>query len=126
MSVVIQTIPHNAQRYPTVGDWVWVDDHNLVIHVSHMDNRDYEDLVAVHELIEAILCRKRGITTEMADAFDADFEKKNLTPFDNIEPGNDPRCPYRHEHFVATIIEMMLAHELGVDWSEYDAAVNAL
>jgi hypothetical protein len=119
MSITIQTIPHDSQRYPTVGDWVWVDDHNLVIHVSSLGDRRYEALIAVHEMIEALLCREHGITTTMADAFDIAFEGEG-------EPGDAAECPYRQEHFTATFIEMQVANALGVDWNLYDEAVSAL
>jgi hypothetical protein len=119
MNITIQTIPHDQQRYPTVGDWVWVDDNNLQIRVSHLGDRRYEALVAVHELVEALLCREHGITTEAADAFDKAFEGDG-------EPGAAADCPYHLEHFHATVIEMTLARSLGVDWDEYDNAVSAL
>ena len=117
--ITIQTIPHAQQRYPTVGDWIWVDDHNLQIRVSDMGDRRYEALVAAHELVEALLCREHGITTEMVDAFDKAFEGDG-------EPGAAPHCPYRLEHLRATAIEAKLADALGVDWYEYDAALMAL
>ena len=117
--ITIQTIPHAQQRYPTVGDWIWVDDHNLQIRVSDMGDRRYEALVAAHELVEALLCREHGITTEMVDAFDKAFEGDG-------EPGYAPDCPYRREHTAATGIEMQLASAMGVEWIEYDAALMAL
>jgi hypothetical protein len=119
MSITIQTIPHDTQRYPTAGDWVWVDDHNLVIHVSGLGDRRYEALLAVHELVEALLCREHGITTATADAFDIAFDGDG-------DAGDDANCPYRQEHFIATVIEMQMANALGVDWNLYDDAVGAL
>ena len=119
MMICIQTIPHEDQRYPTVGDWVWIDDHNLVIKVSHLGDRRYEALIAVHELVEALLCREHGITTEAADAFDKAFTGDG-------EPGDEPDCPYRREHAFATRIEMDLAAAMDVDWCEYDLKVSKL
>jgi hypothetical protein len=119
MHVTIQTIPHSDQRYPTVGDWVWVDEHNLVIRVSHLGERRYETLIAVHELVEAVLCRERGIAEEVVVAFDMGYEGDG-------EPGDEPDSPYHREHAEATTIERHLALLMGVCWDEYDNAVSAL
>jgi hypothetical protein len=119
MKIVIDTIPHDAQRYDTVGDWVWLDDDRLEIKVSELGDRRQEALVAVHELVEALLCREHGITTEMVDAFDKSYTGDG-------EPGHAPDCPYRAEHSEATGIEVILSIAMDVDWNEYDAAVSAL
>jgi hypothetical protein len=42
------------------------------------------------------------------------------------EPGDDPRAPYYKEHFFATNIERMIAHEMGIDWNEYSQKVESL
>ncbi|HEX5232935.1 MAG TPA: hypothetical protein VFW56_11920 [Bradyrhizobium sp.] len=90
------------------GDWL-LDGATLVIRGSG-DNLDDPEtlLVAIHELIEATLCRARGVTQQAVDAFDAAYEGDG-------EPGDDPASPYRREHRFAMIVEMMLAHELGLD-----------
>lgn len=90
-----------------------------------MGNTDYESLVALHELIEVLLCKKRGITTEEVDAFDKAFEANRESDNDD-EPGDDPSAPYRREHFFATNIECLMSAELGVDFKTYEATVNAL
>lgn len=125
MNINIQTIPHDQHRYPTCGDW-WLDEQgNLQIRVSDMGNTDYEALVALHELVEVLLCKKRGITTEQVDAFDKTFES-NRAEGNNDEPGDDPAAPYRKEHFFATNIEALMSSELGVDWKTYEAKINEL
>ncbi len=93
--------------------------------MSKMSDWRYEMLIAVHELIEVALCKKDGISDVMVDQFDMDFEK-NRAPGDQSEPGDDPRAPYRKQHFVATTIERQLAVELGVDWDEYGKAIESL
>ena len=75
MNINIQTIPHDQHRYPTCGDWLLDESGNLQIRVSDMGNTDYEALVALHELVEVLLCKKRGITTEQVDVFDKQYEK---------------------------------------------------
>lgn len=129
MNITINTIPQQDQRYATVGDWWFTEEGDLQIRVSEMGNWKYEALVAFHELAEVLLCKDRGITTEMVDAFDIQWEKDHP---DQVlgggakEPGDDPACPCRKEHFFATTVERALSAELGVDWSKYDDAVLSL
>lgn len=128
MNITIKTIPHEQQRYPTVGDW-WEDEQgNLEIRVSDMGNPDYEALVALHEQVEFLQCKKRGITTAQVDAFDMQFEKDRAAGLhgEDDEPGDDPQAPYRREHFFATNIEALVSGELDVNWQEYEKAVYAL
>ena len=90
-----------------------------------MGNDDYHMLVFLHEMVEAHLTKVRGITEKSISNFDIEFEKKRQDG--NVdEPGDDPNAPYRKEHFFATSVERLLAAELGVDWKEYDDAVNSL
>lgn len=113
------SVPHNEHVYPTVGDWRTVTrlagavpKEVLVISVSAMESADYEFLVGVHELVEAWLCRKRGITAQQVDDFD-------MTHLDE-EPGDNPEAPYYKEHQFASKIERMIADELDVDWQAYE------
>ena len=127
LKLVVRVIPHEQQRYPTVGDWYYSRGF-LHICVSDMRNPHYHFLVAVHEWIEAVLCEKAGITEAAVTAFDLEFEERRargeVEPF--AEPGNDETAPYYNQHQLATQIEKILSVKLGVNWEEYDAAVNAL
>lgn len=125
MNINIKTIPHNEQRYDTVGDWWWAENEDLEIRVSDMKNPKYEFLVALHELVEVMLCKDREITTEMVDAFDKAFEA-NRKEGDFREAGDSLDAPYQKEHFFATCIERLVACELKVDWIKYDETVNKL
>ena len=125
MQIVIKTIPSEQHRYPTCGDY-WVDpDGTRQIRVSDMKNWKYELLVAVHELVEQNLCLDRGIDEKDISRFDIRFEKARAKGkhSEDAEPGDDPKAPYRKEHFTATNIERILAAELGIDWTKYDKAV---
>ena len=131
--IIVRKVLHLQQRYPTVGDW-WFDPEEeysggaLQIKVSIMGNDHYETLVAIHEIIEAILCKSRGISESDVTAFDVQYESdrdKGLHE-ETSEPGNDPAAPYYREHQFATKVERLIADELGVDWDEYDKAVNTL
>ena len=125
LNIRIQTIPHNKQRYATVGDWVWTSTGNLTIYVSDLGDWRKEFLVARHELDEVMLCRERGITQEEVDQYDMAYEARRL-PGDTSEPGDSLLAPYRKEHFFATTQERAMAHELGIDWTIYEDAINSL
>lgn len=118
------TVPHSEQRYDTVGDWrIMAPEHDpyvaLVVHVSDLKDWRMEALIAVHELVEALLCKHRGITQAEVDAFD-------MAHPDAEEPGILHDCPYRDEHVTATEIESRLSRELDVDWLEYCKRITAL
>lgn len=122
----VAQVPHRKQRYETVGDWI--PGKPAQIRVSKMKDQRYVFLVALHEMIEYELCRMHGISDKEVVAFDVNFEaerRMNLHPID-AEPGDHPKAPYRNEHEFATMIEMMVAHKLGVSWSDYEKAVLSL
>lgn len=118
MNVRILTILHHHQRYATVGDWQFRFD-DLFVNVSSLDNEDYEFLVGLHEMIEAYLCLKAGISEESVTEFDTSFAGVG-------EPGDDPRAPYHNQHKFAMHIEQLVALELGVDWEAYADAIDDL
>lgn len=126
MIIHIETIPHDQQRYPTVGDY-WEDEHGVEqVRVSKMIDWRYEILVAVHELVEWALTKHRGICEEHISAFDVEFEKLREAELVSGEPGDSPKAPYKREHFFATNLERLLADELDVDWVDYDQYVDQL
>lgn len=127
----IKFIPHTEHRYPTCGDWLYLDDPNdetgsiLEIRVSKMMNDLYAQMVAVHELVEVILCNAQGVTQEEVDAFDIAYEEAQPEG-DDSEPGDDPKAPYRTQHCFATAVERTLCAALGISWDEYDKCILAL
>jgi hypothetical protein len=123
MRIVVETIPHKSQRYPTVGDWRVKPD-GLHITVSKMSDQRYEFLVAMHEAIEAYLAIHAGVSPEAVDRFDRAYGAKRKAG-DYSEPGDDPRAPYHREHVFAEKIERLLAAQLGVDWTKYDREVSS-
>ncbi len=123
-NVSIRVIPHKQHRYETVGDWQDTAD-GLMVTVSAMSDWRYEVLVGIHETVEAMLCKQRGIKEEDVTAFDVAYEARRPKG-DESEPGDDPAAPYHREHVFATKIEKMFAEELGVDWEKYNAEVEAL
>ena len=120
MKIVIETIPHLEQRYPTVGDWQIVGPGELRIAVSRMSDPRREWLVAVHELIEALLCIDAGVTQDEVDRFDL------ALLYNDPEPGDNPDSPYRRQHCLASAVERLLAAEFGVSWRAYEEELAAL
>lgn len=118
LMTVIQTMPHERQRYPTVGDWVF-NQGVLDITVSDLHNPHFETLVALHEFVEAKLCEARGISEEQVSTWD----KEHL---DHPDPGSIPGCPYYREHLFALMLERTMAGELEVNWQEYEEALEKL
>jgi len=119
IDINIRVIPHSAQRYDTVGDWYYEGPNKLFIRVSELGDWRMEVAVAVHELVEWILCERGKITESEVDRFDKTFEGDG-------EPGDDPRAPYHRQHCIATGIERILIALLGVSWKVYDDKVNSL
>lgn len=119
--VIVDVIPHAQQRYNTCGDWQWkgVNNTNLSIKVSDTGNSDFNHLLAVHEYIEALLCKAFGIHAETVDEWDMSHE-------DLDDPGDHILAPYHDQHKFATIVERMLAMEMDVDWDEYERKLGEL
>jgi hypothetical protein len=127
MRIIIEIIPHDQQRYDTVGDWQFIGD-DLIIKVSKLFPLPLEDsslpfsyeefLIGIHELIEAILCKAYGIKEEDVDKFDMSHE-------DHPDPGSLIDAPYYRQHLIATIIERMLASELDVNWEAYEEVIDS-
>ncbi len=119
MNITIKTIAQKDHRYSTAGDWLIKDNGNIDIKVSKMTKADYEFMIAVHELIEAYLCVKRGITEQEVTAFDVSDYGLSLD-----DPGKDRLAPYRKEHMFALKVEKLLARELKVNWNNYEKALD--
>lgn len=122
--ICISVIPHKDQRYETVGDWLYIGN-SLHIYVSDMGCDEYHQLVAIHEYVEALLCRMAGISEEEVTAFDKAFEERRESG-NTDEPGDDPKAPYYAQHQFATQIEKLMSVKLGVKWDDYEKAIYAL
>lgn len=126
-NIAIVTIPHKHQAYPTVGNYTEKEGITL-FEISQMKDWRFEMLVALHEFIEYLLVKHRGIKISDIDEFDKLFEKEREMGLhsDSEEPGFDPYAPYLKEHAFATKVERMMAKELGVDWDKYDKTIGEL
>ena len=125
MKITIEFIDHTKQRYPTAGDWQFAPNGDLKIRISETGDKRFNLCVAVHELVEAIVCDMDGINQSTVDKFDMDYEDKREDG-DETEPGDSPKAPYFKQHFLATTLERQLAIALDVDWIEYEKTLLAL
>jgi hypothetical protein len=126
--VMIDIIPHELQRYDTVGDWGYhYDNGTLTVRASKLPNDpDNEKALAVacHELFEALLCRSKGITQEQVDKFDKNWNEKYSNELG--EPGDDGTAPYHREHCFATSAERLLIAAMGIPWVDYEDSIETL
>lgn len=121
MKIIIEVIPHKDQRYETCGDWQWQND-DLHIKVSRSSSWKTDALVAIHELIEAMICLNDGIDEDRVDRFDLMFERSGKSG----EPGDDPRAPYYEAHQFATAIERLVCQRLDLPWHVHEKNIDAL
>jgi len=152
LDILAEVIPHSQQRYPTTGDWLLDEDREgpalLRVLVSKMPDERFCTLVAIHEIIEAVLCYVAKIDEKEVSRFDMLYEKareqigtdtipgEQLSPkfqlfleygckcpiTDESEPGDDVHAPYYKQHQLATSVERMMGAEMGVDWNAYEQA----
>lgn len=114
--ILIEAVPPESMRLPYSGqedggDW-YFDDGDMVIRVIGDDLAEPETfLIAVHELIEAALCRREGVPQEAVDAYDVmQGPWREGMP----EPGDGLAAPYRTQHRRAMLIEHLLAMFMGI------------
>lgn len=119
LDIEIKTIPQKEQRYVTVGDY-WQEGEKLIFRISDCNNRKYEWMLIIHELVEKCLNEHAGITDQQVD--DYDLKSESLEE----EPGDEPDCPYRDQHCFATSVEKLLCAAMGLPWKEYDGFLENL
>jgi hypothetical protein len=130
VKIIIETIPHAEQRYPTAGDWQYKDG-DLLISVSESGDWRSNALVAVHELVEALLCTWYPDGSPLSNESTLDgivarvdaFDKAHL---DSDEPGDEPDAPYRDQHCFAMAVERMMCAAMGASWKEHEARLEKL
>lgn len=125
MNIIIKSIPHKDHRYPTCGDWYFEQDGTLIILVSDEMDPQSQQLVALHELAEVMMCQAAGITQKEVDDFDMNYEA-NRADGDESEPGDSAHAPYNKQHSVATAIERTVCAQMGLAWADHEQEVNKL
>ena len=116
----IAFVDHSRQRYDTAGDFLEVGDW-WAIQISKCVDWRHSYLVLMHELTEMALTKHHGVPWESIDVFDMEGGGK-----DHPDPGTLKSAPYHNEHMLATQIEKRLAKMLGVDWAEYNEALDSM
>jgi hypothetical protein len=118
MKIEIKSIDPASMRYPTAGDWEWLPDGSLLVTVPNYGGQELSGLlVAIHEIVEAVLCRRDGITDEEVTRFDT--ENPTIE-----EPGDEPAAPYHKQHVIAMAIERDAAIAWGIDWDKHNQWVT--
>jgi hypothetical protein len=127
-SIVLRAVDKIEIRCEQAGDWRIHQDGSIEALSAKLSDPRYELLVQLHEMIEAKLCQHRGITDEQVTAFDEMFERERSEGKHSAtdEDGDDPRAPYRGPHQFATLVERLMANELGVSWAKYEKEIEAL
>lgn len=115
--IEIDFIDQSDQRYSTAGDWFYEGD-TLRIKISEMPQEVWQHAVLIHEMTEALLCYKAGVSQAAVDAFDMGPGK------DLDEPGFAADAPYHVQHCWADVIERAFIAAAGQSWTEYDLAVG--
>lgn len=129
MRYTVGTRLKNQMRYKTAGDYYLVgnkDNGTIFVDICQQKHPHYEFLIAIHELVEQYLTESRGITEQSIMDFDLKFEEERAQGLhdEHREPGDDQRAPYRKEHRFAENIERLIAHELGINWSDYEQEIQ--
>lgn len=120
MNITIKVIPPNEHRSCVDGcDWYWDENGDLQVRISPLSDWRHEVLLAIHETVEAIMCKHNGVSQEAVDKFDVEYDKSHPNEPD-LNAGDDAKAPYFREHCLATAIERILCAELDVHWKTYD------
>lgn len=120
MNIRAKTVDFYSQRYITLGDYFHKNE-RLNIHISDTGNPHYNFLILVHELLEEYLTRYVGIKEKDITKFDMKFENGDIKDSSlYTEPGNHLKSPYRKQHRFSENIERLIAHEMGIDFNDYD------
>lgn len=121
MKIVIETgTPRNHQ----CGDWSRDDYGTIRICTTDMPIQS-QVAVAIHELIEMLLCEESGVTDKQVTKFDSLFEQERLQGkhTEEAEAGDDPRSPYRFQHQSATFAERAACSALQKPWELHECDV---
>lgn len=121
--IKIKCIDPANQRFSECGDWFYdAEDDVITIFVSRMEDWKSEIAVAVHEVVESVMCLDRGIDQTDIDLFDKNFYQDHKSG----EAGDDKNAPYFDEHVAATFIEREVCNQLGLTWDKHSSNCDDL
>ena len=118
--ILIKVIPHEFQEYNTVGNYKSMGDETFIL-VSEQGDEFYNKLIAIHELVEEALTKRRGLSESEILDFDLYFEKRREQGLveKDAEAGFCSEAPYLAEHTFATSVEMQMCALAKVSWNDY-------
>lgn len=130
LDIKIKTVPEASVRAEQSGDWWYDQKRQGRITVSVVGDTfctESELAIAIHELVEAFLCRRDGVTEQEVVDFDTlyESERKQGRHHKDEEPGDDPRSPYRLQHAAAIHVERAVCLALDLMWKEHELALSA-
>ncbi|MGH7746246.1 MAG: hypothetical protein ACREQ5_16025 [Candidatus Dormibacteria bacterium] len=145
----VKVVPQEDQDYETLGNWWYtpVEDilspRTLEIRISDTGNPVNSMLLAIHELVEAVLCYTSGIDQDRVTDFDILYEEARINLHEtnstgiagiclkdafgghdpiteDSEPGDDTYAPYQVQHQAATLVEQFVCERMGRRWMAYN------
>lgn len=127
LKTIIKSVDLNHQRYETLGDY-YMKNKKRVFSITETGNNLYDDLIFIHEFIEEVLTRNKGILEPKILKYDLEFDekiKKGEVTLD-AEPGDQLDCPYRKEHRLASDIERLILDYLNIPYEKYNNTINKI
>lgn len=127
IKTVIKSVYKESQRYPTLGDYS-VEDGVRTFSITKTGNDLWDDLIFIHEFIEEVLTRNKGIEESQILEYDLEFERRleNGDLVESEEPGDQSDSPYKEQHNIAEIVERMMLNHLGISFHEYDKSLTKI
>lgn len=112
-------------RNSQCGDWQRLEDGTILITVVEMPVKS-QIAVAIHELIEQILCEEDDVTDTKVTQHDAQFESERSVGKHPLaaEAGADYRSPYRDQHLTAEYVERSVCYALRLPWQKHEHFVQ--
>jgi hypothetical protein len=121
-------VPVKDMRYCSVGDYRELDIPDLPGYwdLTCTDLGDWREnfLILIHELVELAITQHQGIAEPDIVKFDKKWNAAHNGVEGDDEPGFNSKAPYCKAHTVATAVELLLAAELGVSWTDYGKRVD--
>ena len=104
-------------RNDQCGDWRIDPGFPVRAMTLDLGNHDFNALLLIHELVEALSCKRDHVRDEEVCAFDAAYKGDG-------EPGDEENAPYHRQHKLATLVETNIALAWGIDLIAYNKAID--
>ena len=112
-------------RLNYVGDWI-EQNGALYVKVGNMNSVASELAVALHELVEALLCVRDGVPEWDVSEYDRKWNEREAAGEKLAEePGNEMDAPYHKQHESALFVERAVCSAFGLPWSQHEENIDA-